>query len=107
MSLFDFFFPQQAAAQHLRRLANEKSMDTVRDASRRRKSEVRIDSLEEDLGYVTLLLGAIVDRLDAKGAVTRNDLREVISTLDDVDGVRDGRLDISFLRGTLHSSDRD
>ncbi|MEM7231343.1 MAG: hypothetical protein AAF517_04180 [Planctomycetota bacterium] len=102
MSLFDFFFPQQAAAQHLRSLATQKNVESTRHRSRQRQITARVDSLEDDLGYVTLLLGSIIDRLDDKGVVTREDLREVISNLDDIDGVKDGRLDITFLRGSLY-----
>jgi hypothetical protein len=57
--------------------------------------------LETDLGYVTLILGSILDKLDEKGVVTRQDLKDATSALDKVDGVRDGKLDINILRNIL------
>ena len=53
MSLFDFFFPEQAQASHLRRLANQSSGQ--RQASQRNNAAVtqlekRVSDLEDDLG---------------------------------------------------------
>ena len=99
MSLFDWFFPQQAQASHLRSLAQ-----AHRGSARRRsvgggKTQDRLKSLEEDLGYVTLVLGSILHKLDEKGLVKREDLRASMSELDSIDGAKDGKLDINILKG--------
>ncbi len=99
MSLFDFFFPQQAQAQQLRRLASGQQASAQRRTRTTAKLEARMESLEDDLGYVTLILGSILDTLDQKGLVTRSDVKSALASLDKLDGIADGRLDINILRG--------
>lgn len=101
MSLFDFFFPEQAQASYLRDIAEQQTRSTIRQSHASHNLESRVKHLEADLGYVTLLLGSILDKLDEKGVVTRQDLKDATSALDAVDGVRDGKLDINILRNTL------
>ena len=102
MSLFDFFFPEQAQAAHLRSIASRQRL-AARRSSRTNRSqaqlEARIDALEGDLGYVTLLLGSLLGQLDEKGVLTREELKTTIAALDELDGVADGRLDVNVLRG--------
>lgn len=99
MSLFDFFFPEQAQASHLRSLASSARTRNRRNIRKTGDLDRRIDDLEKDLGYVSLVLGALVQQLDAKGTLSRDDLRTVLAELDELDGVKDGRLDIDILRG--------
>lgn len=58
----------------------------------------RIEALEDDLGYVTLVLAAVLCRLDEQGTVTQDDVRSLVAELDDVDGVKDGRLDVNLVK---------
>ncbi len=99
MSLFDFFFPQQAQAQQLRRLASGQQASSRRRSRTDARLEARMANLEDDLGYVTLILGSILNTLDEKGLVTRSDVKSALASLDELDGVADGRLDINILRG--------
>jgi hypothetical protein len=102
MSLFDFFFPEQAQASHLRRMADQGYRSRRESARARRESsrlESRVDELEDDLGYVTLVLGGLLQALDEKGTLARKDVRAAISELDSLDGVPDGKLDINILKG--------
>lgn len=100
MSLFDFFFPEQAQASHLRRIANSSRSRSRRSrVARDPKSDRRFEELEEDVGYLALLLGAIVERLDSKGVVHRSELKGILAELDGIDGIADGRLDVGVLRG--------
>jgi hypothetical protein len=101
MSLFDFFFPEQAQASYLRDIAEQQTRNTIRQSQASTTLEARVKHLETDLGYVTLILGSILDKLDEKGVVTRQDLKDATSALDKVDGVRDGKLDINILRNIL------
>lgn len=104
MSLFDFFFPEQAQASHLRRLAQNTSRKSAMENSARRRTlqlETRVEELEASLGFTTLVLGALVQALDQKGVVTRDDLRTVMHEVDSIDGVTDGKIDIDFLRGRM------
>ena len=108
MSLFDFFFPEQAQASHLRRLAEQQHRTTAhnaRTAHRTREQEYRVSQLEDcvmnlerDLGFVALLLGSLLHAVDAKGSVTREDVCAVLEQLDAHDGLKDGKLDIDSLR---------
>ena len=99
MSLYDFFFPEQARAQHLRTLTQQGDASRWNLERRTGQLDDRIDSLESDLGYVTLVLGSLLESLDEKGVLTRDDVKSVVTKLDAIDGVSDGRLDINFLRG--------
>ena len=99
MSLFDFFFPQQAQAQHLRTLTYQKQAGDRRLSRVSGQLEGRMEQLEGDLGYLALVLGSVLESLDEKGVLTRDDVRSVIARLDSLDGVSDGTLDINILRG--------
>ena len=100
MSLFDFFFPEQAQAVHLRTIAERGSSSSRRrKSSDSRKLKKRVEDLEDDVGYIALVLGALLHKLDEKGHVTRDEAREVIAELDGLDGVQDGKLDVSILKG--------
>ncbi len=101
MSLHDYFFPIRAQSLQLRRLADQSA--SARRQARRRGADAeavrdRVEALEQDLGYVALVLGALVSRLDEDGVVTKADLKAIVAQLDDIDGVKDGRLDITALR---------
>lgn len=108
MSLFDFFFPEQAQASHLRRLAEQhyRAERYSEHAERRSQDyELRITDLERrvldterDLGFVSLLLGSLLNTLDKNGVVNHNDVRSALEELDTHDGFRDGQLDIDKLR---------
>ncbi|MCA3007173.1 MAG: hypothetical protein INH34_02230 [Phycisphaerales bacterium] len=105
MSLFDFFFPEQAQASLLRTLVNENRRKKRRETLEGRtleKAEDRIEALENDLGFVALLLGSLLAKLDEKGVLTRQDVKDAMPTLDGADGVADGKLDIRVLRGMQH-----
>lgn len=110
MSLFDFFFPEQAQASHLRRLADQNSarFRKLRRATGQSASQTsleqlqeRVDGLRGDLGFVTLVLGSLVARLDRQGVVTRADLQAAMSEVDGLDELVDGQLDIDRLKTVI------
>lgn len=84
--------------------AREKERARARSRARRARSRIReladkrIDYLEEELGFVALVLGSLVERLDKQGVVTRADLEETLKRVDLLDGEGDGRLSIEALR---------
>ena len=89
-------------ASHLRRLTEQQSRQNR--GRRQQNTEIkelsaRIDQLEDDLGFVSLVLASVMARLDEKGTLTRADVRAAMQELDEIDGVADGRLDINVLRG--------
>jgi hypothetical protein len=108
MSLFDFFFPDRSRVARLRDLEeHRRRVDRMKRYQRRveRSGKATVEELQQqlealrgDVGYVTLLLGALVDQLDAKGTLTREDLRAAAEAIDAVDDVKDGKLDIEALK---------
>ncbi len=102
MSFYDFFFPEQAQATHLRSIASRSRRERRREssgASATRSLEKRVEELEGNLGFVSLLLGSLLAQLDEQGHISRAELREMIREIDGDDGEQDGRLDIGVLRG--------
>jgi hypothetical protein len=101
MSLYDFFFPEQAQAAHLRKLAGEavrsRELDTGSLEQQNRQLHERVARLEHELGALALVVAAILKRLDEKGHVTRNEVQETIRKLDLLDGVRDGKISVDDL----------
>jgi hypothetical protein len=104
MSLYDFFFPDEAQAQHLRKMAIQSEY-----ANRLREHESgllqqsnqqlggRVARLERDVGALALVVASILKRLDEKGHVTRDEVKETIQKLDLLDSVRDGKISVEDL----------
>jgi len=99
MSLYNFFFPQQATADHLQQLARAQRQKSRQESRQSKFQDERIDEMEMDLGYVSLILGALLQKVDEKGVLSRAEVRETMAALDEIDGVKDGKLDINILRG--------
>ncbi|MFK7768054.1 MAG: hypothetical protein AB8B55_12595 [Mariniblastus sp.] len=101
MSLFEFMFPQQAAASHLRQIANRQKRDDrwnrIRETDQTHL-ENRVDELEHDMGVVALILASILDTANENGTISRDEIKRKIEELDVLDGFRDGRLHVGFLR---------
>jgi len=85
MSLYDFFFPEQASASHLRRMVNQHDRQQRRDRIQEQSQsniEERLTELESDLGMVTLVLASLLETANNNGAVSREDIKKVIDELD-------------------------
>lgn len=98
MHLFDFFFPEQAQASHLRRLSENQGLGyrqkMIEENMRsRRHAEIdrRLEHLEEELGFLTLMLESIVRKIEEKGVFTRAELKELMQSVDREDGRADGK----------------
>ena len=106
MSFFDFFFPEQAQASHLRAIASQGEQSTFAahrerirsaqqrrlEAARERNSEKRIEQLEGDLAQAGLVIEALIELLDESGAVSRESLAQRVNKIDARDGLEDGRI---------------
>jgi hypothetical protein len=106
MSFFDFFFPEEAQASHLRRIADQQQLQSQQDGMRRfrdereRRWEVsrsqaleqRIEELERDLGQAGLVIEALLQALEASGTVKREDIAARAIAIDAADGVSDDRV---------------
>ncbi|MCU0718478.1 MAG: hypothetical protein MUC83_02145 [Pirellula sp.] len=108
MSFFDFLFPEQAQAMHLRRLADQQSGSRSNlfasgegadgNSYRMFELEERLLRLEKDLGFVSLVLGGVLTSIEQKGVATRSDVWDAIRKVDGMDNFQDGKLDIDVLR---------
>lgn len=106
MSLFDFFFPEQAQAAHLRSLAQsvrtQQMMARSREIAsfheeRRRnfqkgRAEDRVAKLEEELAQSALVIESLISLLEEKNVFSRQDLQMRVAQIDAADGVVDGRI---------------
>lgn len=101
MEMFDWMFPEPAQAMHLRSIAH--SMRThSRNANRSaRRASVARDEIEDDLGFVALVLMSLVGSLIEKGVIQEEDLAAHIKRLDTLDGIEDGKLNPDMLRGAM------
>jgi len=112
MSLFDFFFPEEAQAMHLRSLAENNAFEArramrerVREHRERTRAKImeggnaqRIEKLEAELGEAMLVIEALLELLEEKGTIEREKLAERAKEIDGRDGMVDGALTIEELR---------
>lgn len=57
----------------------------------------RVNQLEEVIGFQSLIIQGILSKLDEKELISKNDIRESLAELDELDGVKDGKLNINTL----------
>ena len=106
--MFDFFFPEQAQAMHLRRIAGRSSFGR---ASRRlpdrlpagdaQQTTDQVSELRDDVNFLTLVLASILRRLSETETMSLADVSDLLGEIDGLDGVADGGLDPGVLRGLL------
>ena len=73
MSLFDFLFMNSFEGRRIRAL--EAQTRTRHRASQRESitAHKRIDELQEDVGFLTLTLAALLQQVEEKGVLTRDE----------------------------------
>lgn len=99
MDLFDFFFPEQAQATHLRAIARKGSLTFQRIVRSDESSE--IEALQEDVNFLTLVIAALLRRFAETETASLADVQDLLDEIDALDGVADGGLDPRVLRGLL------
>ena len=57
--------------------------------------------LENDPGFLTLTLGMLIQALEDKSVVNKDELGKKLESMDMLDGVADGRVDVNLLRKKL------
>ena len=99
MSLREFFFSQRLATNaDVKKIAESQHKRRLQDVHRNADLNRRVEDLEMDLGYVALILGALLNKVEEKGVLSLTEVREAMAELDEIDGVKDGKLDINILR---------
>lgn len=101
MDLFDFFFPEQAQATHLRAIAKRGSLASTDRHHRRDEKTDEIQALKEDVNFLTLVLVALLRRFTETETASLADVQDLLEEIDGLDGVADGGLDPGVLRGLL------
>ena len=100
MDLFDFFFPEQAQASHLRSIARSSGLST-RTSARESGQLSDLTDLRQDVRFLTLVLAAIIKRLSETETMNLADVQDLLDEIDTLDGVADGSLEPGVLRGIL------
>ena len=113
MGLFEFFFPEESKAISMKRMSENQSkmlrmqtrsqrnvkLKSKRQVSSESSLSKRVSELENDMGFLALLVAGIMTRLDEKQLVQKEDIRDIINEIDGFDGEVDGKLDINVLKG--------
>jgi hypothetical protein len=104
MDMFDFFFPEQAEAAHLRRISrnlsrSQYSAHAAADTARRIADDVA--DLRNDVAFLTLVLTAVLKRLTENETMSLADVSDLLREIDGLDGLPDGGLNPGVLRGML------
>ena len=99
MTLSHFLLSQQYATKSQIQTLDEGRRRTRRRTFRHRAHAAkRMEALEEDVGYLTLVLGALLAKANDKGVVSLDEIKATLGELDEIDGVKDGRLNVDVLR---------
>ena len=109
MSLFEFLFLEYSPRRYLdtalseraRELADASFAAEMRlEAAQRtiKELEARVVDLENDVGFLTLTLGMVIQALEDKSVVNKEELRKDLKSMDILDGVADGKFDVNLLR---------
>ncbi|MDT7603521.1 MAG: hypothetical protein QOF61_1518 [Acidobacteriota bacterium] len=98
MSLYDFFFPEEAQAEHLGTIARASERGNRFGEGENEQLHARVKRLEYDLGALALVTASILKLLDEKGHVTRDEIKKVIGKIDLLDRAADGKISVDDLR---------
>lgn len=111
MSLFDFLFPQQAQAMHLREIADAsrdvgqatRAREVDEDNNRLRIATLarRVERLENDLALSGMVNALLIRRYIQDTGKTLEQLRAEMAEVDRADGVEDGGFDGNEMRKLL------
>jgi len=91
--------PEVAQASHLRQIASTTSLantqsrlQSARMAQAEQSSKQRIQELESEVGQLTIIVEALLECLEDKETLSREELANKIGVIDARDGVIDGRI---------------
>lgn len=109
MSLIEFLFAEFSPRRDLHDVVNVRAKqiaDTIVSAETQLqaaedavgKLQARVAELENDVGFLTLAFGMLLQTLESKSVVNREELRKELESIDMLDGGADGRFDVNLLR---------
>ena len=108
MGLYEFLFPQARMNRLEREIAalrgsSEESADSIRERLRRQWQEKhnpapemdlagRVAALERQCATADLVIEALLEELESRGGITREELKKRMQEIDARDGTIDGRM---------------
>ena len=104
MNLFDFMFPEQAEATHLRSISEKLSTNRIREKKMASKNSIvsqEVQDLGDDVGFIALMLMSLMKKMIEKEIITKEEILLTITEMDGLDGVLDGKIDTGILRGSV------
>lgn len=99
MDLFSFF-GSSFEDERTRQIAREQVRKMIKPQPKIFESP-EVAELQADVKFLTLIVAALIKRLDETKTMNMNDLGDLMSEIDTLDGVADGGLDVSVLRNLL------
>jgi hypothetical protein len=96
--MFDLDYSNWAQSRKIRDLESRSKRKGRSDRRARSRTATRIGQLEDDIGYLSLVLGALLQQMDVKGVISREDIQQAMTKLDSYDGEQDDKLDVDVLR---------
>jgi len=101
MSLFDLISDDQDA-ERLQKMSKSLHGPSVKGAKKKDPGmSALLDEMSNDVGFLALLTMSIFKELVDKGIITRSQIVQHIIKLDEIDGVKDGKLDMKVMKGHL------
>jgi len=96
MELLDLFLSPQHESDRIKRLSRQ-----IASRSKREKANSALKRTRDDVGFLALSLLAIVRILEEKGLMTEREFLDRILSLDTMDGLADGKIEMDQLRRAL------
>lgn len=100
MDFFDFLFPEQAQASHLRKIAARGNLASYAAANTAAHAD-EISALRTDIAFLTMVVTVILKRLAETKSLSLADVQDLLDEVDGLDGMADGGLNPGVLRGLL------
>jgi len=94
-------FEDESAARDLQRSLSRRGRRQDRSRAELRE---RIEELEGDVGYLSLILASVLCKLDERGVLDPRELGAIMKELDLIDGKQDGQLDTDVLRDVTNEA---
>jgi hypothetical protein len=99
LDLFDFFYPQQAMASHLRKIAQRRPIVSRPVTGSVQSADVT--ELQDDVRFLTLVITALLRRFSETETASLADVQDLLDEIDGLDGVANSGLEPGVLRGLL------
>ena len=81
MSLSEFFLSQRLATRgEVKKIVESQSKRRIQQVHRNADLNRRVEDLEMDLGYVALILGALLNKVEEKGVLSLAEIQAIFQS---------------------------